>query len=361
MEEETRNKFIGIFIAVAMFGSLIAAGFIYADPDAITTNNANPNDILDRQISTQNFEINFDSSVLKELNSVRIAASTNETNKNNIDISVRSIENVSRISSSQFVKQGEGWYYFAEIELERDSSINEVLNEIFSLSYFTGEIEESLKRVTIETPESTTLYNSDLNLERNFIFNFETTVALASVNTLPRDEISVSGEIQLRGNEIVSLNLVESSNPNLEGTNYTLEETLTINELGEELFIEGLFDSNIDQNYYQNELGLIDSSAQVFFFENDNNQVNFFGQSTISNAESISNLFSESLTLSLTRPAIFELSEVFIEDLNQTITLDSNTFSTQVLFGKNVGEEVDLELTISISRSSAQVTNATSK
>jgi hypothetical protein len=356
MDEETRNKIFGIFIAVAMFGSLIAAGFIYADPDQLATN-PNPNSILDAQPNSFNYSIDFDTNVLKELNSIRFAAETNETNKNDIDITIRSMNDVSRVNNSQFITQDEGWYYLAEVDLSSSADIDSAVEEILSLDYFNG-TSEVMKRVTISVPDSVTVYNNDLNIDRLYNFSYDTSVALVNVDTLPGDEISVSGDIRLTGNNVESLSLVESFNSSNQAMNYSVEQTLEIKELENNLFIDGTISKEIDQNLYTEEFSNIDSENQIFFFNNDDNSTSVFGQTSVDNVEQVNSLFSEFDSLTLSRPAVFELSEVYIEDINSTINLDQNSFTTRILYGKEAREEVDLEILISVGRNSASVLQA---
>lgn len=358
MVSEKTKKYMGIFIAIAMAGSLIAAGFMYMDPNEPLVN-ADPNLILDAQPSTFTYDISFETVVLSELNSVRLAAKTTSTNKNDIDITIRTLEEVSRVSSSQFVKSEDGWYYLAEIEFKRNTDISNAVSKILSLSYFDG-ANEVMKRVTINTPNSTTIYNTELGIDRIYIFQYQTTVALVSINTQAQDEIIVSGKITLQGNTITSLELNEQENITNKGSDYTEELTLAISNLSNELFFQGSLDSNLIQEELETNLKEIDQNSQIFFFD-IGQEVMFFGQSTLDNYNEINSLFLDAKDIDFKQSATFELNEIFLSQLNETITLNKNEFETQVSIGKNINDEVNLELTINISKNGAEIINAIEK
>lgn len=352
MTSEKTKKYMGIFIAVAMAGSLIAAGFIYMDPDQLIEP-LDPNTLLDAQPTVQTFEINFQTTVINELKSIRIAAETDSININDIDITIRSLDSVSRVSGSRFINFEEGWYYLSEIDLRPDSDIDQAIENILSLEYFNG-INEVMKRATISVPEATTLYNPQLDLNRNFVFPYETSVALVSTQTLPLDEINVSGEITLRGNEIVSLELIEEQNFALMGENYFINKNLEIIKIDDQLFFEGQVDLNKDTDFFEQELKLIDEEANIFFFESQDS-LSFFGQSKIENYSTIKSLFESFEKIEFSKLGYFELEEVFIPDLNQTITLTESEFNTQIGVGKEVGQNINLEIIINVGRDTAQV------
>ncbi len=355
MVSDTTKKWIGIFIIVAMAGSLIAGGLIYMDPDQDLF--APPIDNqLESTPSTFTYKINFDTTVLSELNSIRIAVQTDSININEINLAIRELDSVSRITQSQFVKYEEGQYYFAEIDLKRNTNINETFNQIKNLSYFNG-FSEAMKRVTISVPETTTIVNSDINIDRQYTFEYETSVALVNLTTMPNDQIKVSGEISLQANNIVSLELSEVENVSNKPVNYTITKSLPIVELGEDLIFDGIMSKDIDQNFYTDSLKEIDATAQLYFFEIGEN-LNLFGQSKVENFSQIKDLFNSAQNFNLTQSAKFNLSEIYISELDQNFILEQDFFNTSINVGSIVNDEVNLEITIGVSKSSVSVVGA---
>lgn len=355
MTSERTKKYIGLFIAIAMAGSLIAAGFIYMDPDQLIE--PIDSDILSSARPTmQTFDIKFETTIIRELQSIRIAAETDSLNKNDIDILVRSLDSVSRVSGSRFITFEDGWYYLAEIDLRSDVNINQAIEDILSIEYFNG-VNEVMKRATIAVPEVTTLYSPALDLNRNFVFPYDTGIALINVNTFPSDDIFVSGEITLQGNEIISLELIEVQNFTNAGENYFINKTMEIIDLEDELFFEGQIDLNKDIDFFESELKSIDQEANIFFFESQDS-LSFFGQSKTENYLELQALFSDFEEIEFKKVAYFELDEIFIPELNETVSLRENVFNTQVEVGKEIGQSVNLEIIINVSRSSAGIVSA---
>lgn len=347
---------MGIFIAVAMAGSLIAAGFMYMDPDQLIEP-IDPNTIFDAQPQQQNFEISFQTTVLSEIGSIRVAAETDSLNKNDIDITIRSLENVSRVGGSRFVTHENGWFYLAEIDLRNSENINETINEILALEFFNGD-SEVMKRVTISVPEETTLYNSAIDLERRFVFPYQTSVALVQINTLSQDTIFVEGTISLQGNNIISLELLESENLTTKGENYFVSKTFLVSEIDDNLFFEGSVNLDTNTEFFENRIEEINSDSYIVFFEM-NEIINFFGQSKIENFEEINNLFSEFLEVEFFKSTTFELNEIFVPELNEIVFLNENNFSTQIPAKTNIGDEVTINLMININRDFNRIVQAT--
>ena len=69
-----------------------------------------------------------------------------------------------------------------------------------------------MKHMTINVPKSVILHNTDLNIDRNYSFPSTTLSTLTQINTLPGDELTVEGTIQLQSTAIVSIELIESVN-----------------------------------------------------------------------------------------------------------------------------------------------------
>lgn len=357
MVSDNTKKIFGIFIAIAMAGSLIAGGFIFMDPDQDIFAPPQTDLNLNSTPSTFNYQINFDTNVLSELNSIRVALETDSLNINEINSSIRELDFVNKITRSQFVKYKSGQYYFAEIDFKKNTDLTNAFNQISSLNYFTG-FKEGMKRVTITVPETTKVKNIDLNIDRTFNFEYETSVALVSLSTQINDEINVSGEISLQGNTILNLELSETENFSNKPVTYLEVKTLPIIDLTTDLFFQGTISKDINQDLFTAKLKEIDQNSQLHFFEIGEN-LNFFGQTKIENQKSAEGVFMNANTINFSQSATFNLSEIFVKDLNTNINLDKNSFTTNVKPKKEIGENVTLELSIGVSRSGAEITNAT--
>ncbi len=351
MDVDKRNKIIGILIVIAMAGSMFAIGSLNSNKDSGTTDtpiNTNP------IVNPYDYPLSFQTTAIKELNSFRMVVKTSELNKQEIDLAIQKVDGVAKVSSQFRKTDSAQWDYFAEISLKKNILIGDVLDEIYSLSYFDGTEKVAMKYMTVSSPGELQLYNQTLDINRNFVFEATTLPALVSIETMPGDIIALKGTVTLQGKNITALELIESSNVTAQPQYYSVNEFLPIISLGNELLFEGQTDQNIDQNYYTDQLKIIDSSAQIYFVP-DANTIRFAGQSTVSNSGAILNLFSAITSMSMFQDAEFELSSVFIPDLNKEIPLDLNTITAQVRLGHSVGKEVDLELNIIVQRDSAQV------
>ena len=355
MEQETILKIGGIVIVAVMAFSMIAAALIYV-PDSANTNtdgiNTNP------IVNTFKYDLEFESNAIKELNSFRMVAKTSHLNKQEIDLVVRGLSEVSSVSSEFRKNEGNNWDYFAEITLKTNATVDAVLEKIYELKYFEGAENVAMKYMTISSPGELMLYNSELNIDRNFVFEAPTLPVLVSTSTVPGDLISITGTITLRGKDIVALELVESSNTTAQPQYFSVTNSLPIISLGNELLFEGqTSDVNIDQNYYQDEITTIDENAQLFFVP-DENIIRFAGQSSVTNSDELLALFSEIDSLAFFQDAGFEISNVFVPELDKEFALDTNTITAQIRLGHEISEEVNLTLNIVVERDNAKVMQA---
>ena len=353
MEQETLMKTIGIIIVAVMAFSMIAVAF-----NSTTQNNQNSDTSginTNPIVNSFDYELNFSSTAIKELNSFRMVAKTSNLDKSQIDTAIQKMDGVSKVSS-EFRNNNNGvWDYFAEITLKKTANLNDILNQIFELEYFTGAEKVAMKYMTIASPGELKLYNPTLNIDRNFEFTSATLPALVSIETIAGDTITVSGSVTLRGMDITALEIIESSNQNSQPQYFSVNETLPIITLGNELLFEGqTSDLNIDQNYYTEQLALIDSTAQIYFIP-DENVIRFAGQSSVTNSDAILSLFSEMQALAFYQDAEFELSSVYINELAKELTLDSNTITAQVKLGHQIGDEANLTLNVYVQRENASV------
>ncbi len=351
MEKETILKILGIIIVVALAGSMIAAGIIYLPRGATNNNDIDLTDLSNQSTTIFDYQATFDTNVLTELNSIRLAGETTYLNKQEIDMTIKGIDGVSRITVSEFRGGGEKWVYYAEIDLKKDSVLEDVVNEIFALEYFTGET-QAMKKITINTPGTIEVYNADLNITRNFEFTYPTTVAIASLTTQVGDVITVDGLLKLKGNEITYIELIESANKTNQPETFLVNETLPIISIGEELFFEAsnTTDTNVDENTLRDDLTLLDENVLVYFFQGQT-----FGQTNISNLSEVRNLLEANYdNVSLKRQAEFLLENAFITELNQEFVFE-NSFAGEVEATRNVGDNIPLEISINIQRGNASI------
>ena len=352
MEQETLMKTVGIAIVVVMAFSMIAVAFISTQNNPSTDSDGiNTNPI----INSFEYQLDFETTTIKELNSFRMVAKTSNLDKSQIDNAIQEMDGVSKVGS-EFRNNANGvWDYFAEITLKKTANLNDILNQIFELEYFVGTEKVAMKYMTIASPGELILYNSELDINRNFTFTQTTLPALVFIETMPGDTISVGGSVTLRGVDITALELIENE---AQPQYYSVNETLPIVSLGNELLFEGqTSDQNIDQNYYTEQLALIDQTAQMYFIP-DENTIRFAGRSSVTNSNEILSLFSEMEALVFYQDAEFELSTVYITELQKELALDSNTITAQVKLGHAIGEEVALTLNAVVQKDQASVMQA---
>ena len=354
MEQDMILKAGGIIIVVVMALSMIAVAGISVMEQG--TNSGNGSNINTNPIVTPYaYDLEFNTSAIKELNSFRMVAGTTHLTKTDIDNAIKDIDGISKISSEFRKAQDSSWLYYAEITLKKTAVLDDAINNIYALEYFdTGE-KVAMKYMTISSPGELELYNKDLDINRNFTFAASTLPALVGIETMPGDEISVSGTVTLKGKEVTALELMENNNITGSPQYFSTQETLQILTLGEDLLFEGqTSDQNIDQNYYKEQLALIDSDSQIYFMP-DENTIRFAGQSKVINSEAIANLFSEIDSMSMFQDATFNLTSVYITELDKDLELDSNIITAQVRLGHSVDDEVDLTLNLFVERDTASV------
>jgi hypothetical protein len=342
MEKDTLLKIIGILVVVALAGSMIAVAFNYtqdtptAETDLDTVN----------QEQTQSFDytITFDTNVLSELSAIRIALQTTELSKQEIDQTIGKLSGVSRVRSSEFRNLSDGWYYFAEIDLKKNTIITDAVQEIKDLNYFDG-MEEVMKRVSINTALQTIkVHNADNNITRNFDFDYATTFATVSLDTMPGDKITVSGSITLQGKTILSLELIEGTNQTAQVKTFMTQKEFEVISVEEELFFEAKLDGNVDQNYYDDLLSEIDANMQKFYYNNS-----YVGQTTKANMTLIKEVFSAANTLTLKQNGKIFLDKTYVADINKEFDINSEV-NIELLADTKVNDTVLAELTIYVER-----------
>ena len=355
MDKTKAMQILVIIVVIALAGSIIATGLIYNEGSG-TTNTINPEDILNTAPSAFDYEISFDANVIKELKSIRIAADTSSIDKPAIDRAIKDLDGVSRITSSSFRKTGEDkWFYFAEIDLKKSSVVSEVVQSIFAQDFFGAE-RQAMKRVTINTPQTVAVKNVDLNITRDFTFDYPTTVTLANLTTIPGDIINVSGRIKLQGKAVLELELAENSNATAQPEFFTIDKELELTTLAEDLFFEAMFDGNVDQNTFEAQVKAIDANAEAMAY-------NFGGTTSLALRSTTAYLSELQTDLAeyggdFYQIGEFDLASIFIEDLNQEVILTPSSFQAKLNTNHSQGETISLELTVSVSRDTASVAQA---
>ena len=214
MKQEEKVKYLGIIILVLMAFSMIAGIAISVITNPVQTDDTT-NDLPDPTATTFNYSLSFDANAIKDLSSFRTALVTSFEDKILIDTELKKIEGVSSVNS-QFRKDStdsNSWIYLAEVTIKKTANINEVLSKIYSIKYFDADADKlAMKHMTINVPKNVMLHNTDLNIDRNYSFSSTTLSALTQITTAPSDELTVEGTIQLQGNAIVAIELIESLN-----------------------------------------------------------------------------------------------------------------------------------------------------
>jgi len=347
MEKDLFQKIIGIIIIIALAGSMLAAALIYL-PDNSNQQNVDP-DLIPQNQPVFNYTTSFETQIIQDLEAIKIIVETSEMNKSEIDYSIQKIEGISRIESSQFISTGsEKWYYLAEINLRKNTNIKQIVEEIFSQQYFNGE-KQAMKRVSISTPkEDINLVDSETNFSRKFQFDYATTFAIVSLDSLPNDNIIVEGTIRLQGNTITYIELMETENKTSAPTFFEVEKELLINDIGNELFFEVTTDKNIDQNYYQEQLKQLDENAIFFVYESK-----IYGQ-TIAKKELVEEILVDINNIQFKQAGTIFIDSLFVEDLNKEIVFEKET-QIEFNYGKKVGDKILAVITLAISRTSEEI------
>lgn len=214
MGQEEKVKYLGIIILVLMAFSMIAGIAISVMNNPIQTDNTN-NNLPEPTATTFNYSLSFDANAIKDLSSFRTAVVTSFDDKLLIDTELKKVSGVSAVSSiiRKDSADANNWTYLAEVTLKRNASITEAITGIYAVKYFDENAEKvAMKNMTINVPKSVMLHNTDLNIDRNYSFTSTTLSALTQIDTLPKDELTIEGTIQLQGNAIVSIELVEALN-----------------------------------------------------------------------------------------------------------------------------------------------------
>jgi hypothetical protein len=214
VKQEEKVKYLGIIILVLMAFSMIAGIAISVINNPIQPDNTN-NDLPDPTATTFNYSLSFDANAIKDLSSFRTALVTSFDDKLLIDAELKKVSGVSTVSS--IIRKDDAtainWTYLAEVTIKKTANINEVLNGIYLVKYFDANADKlAMKHMTINVPKSVMLHNTDLNIDRNYSFTSTTLSALTQISTMPSDELTVEGTIQIQGSAIVSIELIESAN-----------------------------------------------------------------------------------------------------------------------------------------------------
>ncbi|MCX6801012.1 MAG: hypothetical protein NTZ73_02395 [Candidatus Diapherotrites archaeon] len=280
LDEKKKEKMLqalGILVVVVMGGSMIAGAILSTEKNANKNNQEETPTTV--ETSKFNYTASFETTVLKELNFVRFAAITEESDIYKIDKFVKGIDGVKSVSISNFKTQtgfpeGE-WVYFAEISIEKNASPSAVAEKILASGFFSGEqgTYEVKKSVTISVPkEPMILRNTDLNMDVNFSFEGKAQTAWVELSTIPNDSIVVGGTIQLQGKTLVNAELLESSNNTGSSKDFSQNASLNIISLGEKISYEGERDLNsyVDENALKSQLVAAGVNARPAIFSLQN-------------------------------------------------------------------------------------------
>lgn len=341
MDNATIVKWLGILIVVVMAISMLAAAFLYAPTQDTTT--VDPNVVVQNNATEFTYTANFDTITISELSSLRIRATTSEIDKQKVDEAVKKVSGVSRINSKFVTGQNGGWDYFADIGLTRSANVSETANNILNLSIFSSDptAKNIVKIMTLTSPGKVTLTNTDLNITRDYNFDGVTLSAFVDVSTQPKDVITVSGTVKLKGKDLTFLELIEASNLSSTPITYNFKSEKTILELKDTVFLDAdrNFNTFFETELIANEIRAIDENTQVFVYP----------VSTIITIKS-SVTFSENL-----------LNE--LKDINGVTTVDSSSTGLSITFDSFEIDNISAKLKPIIDKEdfSAEIIYPTSK
>ncbi len=365
MEQQDIVKYGGIGIAVIMLFSMFAIGVLYMGK------NDSPSDVPTPAAPASEFTYatTFDSTVIKEASAINFVGVTTSMEKMIIDQAIEKISGVRAVSSNLQVLQDGKIGYFAEISLKKDFSANDVFTQILELEFFSNEAGnfEARKYVTITLPkEEIDIYNSDLNIDRTYSFDsniFTTLTALVSMETLPKDEITITGTINLTGGLLTGYSLEEEINKTNEIKQYSVKTKLSALEIEPIILFEGQADANtlidanltLDENTLKEELGVAGIDANVSVFEFGSETTYVFGDTkAITKSTELRTLLIankvDSNTIKIVQPALFSLESIMIPELGKTLEFADKNFSANINAGHTTSEEIELNLEISVQR-----------
>jgi hypothetical protein len=244
MEQAEPNKLaqtLGIILLAVMAFSMLAGALLYVDRPSTNTTNQDPQTDIPIPTDTQfTYNIDLNTTAIKDLDSARIGLMTTNLNKAEIDLGVQKISGVSKVSS-QFKKNSpdaNNWLYLADLTLKKNTDLMTILTQIIDLNYFDKtQGYDAMKYMTISAPQWTIIHNTDLNIDRNFAFTQTTFMALTRISTNPSDEIEVEGQISVQGKAMLAINLYEKQN-------YTKERQLQQLDLNYQIDTNKSIDTN---------------------------------------------------------------------------------------------------------------------
>ncbi|MEK6958624.1 MAG: hypothetical protein AABW59_01120 [archaeon] len=365
MQNNEMLKWFGLFIVAVMALSMLAAGLLYRENDTSGADVDAANILANQNQATFNYTITFDTNALKELNALRFAAKTSLTDKQTIDDAVLKVSGVSKISS-KFVKQPNetDWYYFAEVSLKRDSDSSLISSEISKLEVFTSDASsfEAMKYMTISSPGKVSIHNTDLNVDRDFNFEISTLSSIVSLETIPNDNITVSGTMTLSGNAIQSLDLLEKLNNTSSPKQFSASGNFTIVSVENELTLDAEKDSNVfDENYLRAEITKLDSNAQMYFDSSSGAKASILF-TTDSAVASLEKLFTDAnFSVTTARTANFDENYFTVPEIGLDLKYPQGTFTASVSPSKKAGDEVLLNINGYYSRDSILFISAEEK
>ena len=132
---------------------------------------------------------------------------------------------------------------------------------------------------------------------------------------------------------------MQVSNATSQTQTFRTEREFEIQSVEDTLFFEAKIDGNVDQNYYNEKLEVIDANMQKFFYNNS-----YVGQTNKLNQSLIEELFNESV-LDLKSSGTIFIDKTFVADLNKEFDINRDIM-VKISADKNAGDVINTELTI---------------
>lgn len=352
-------------VVIVLFMTATFALITYAMEDEANKPKAPSNDSGPQAPGLEFESTELETAVKYSLPALIIIGDTREANPSKIDAELAAIEGVRGIDGSQsmFVGSENGALkYKATLVLENEADKAAVFSEIQQKATLLQNM-QPISMVIVELPDSMIVTNPDINLSKEFKPAQKNAQAFSSLDTVEGDLIKVVVRVLLSNDVPLQVQAFESSN--ITGQAQTFFETpeAKITELDKTLYLQGDLnagnfadENSLKQGIANESLYSIESFSLQVFDENSH-EASFTAQLSLNSEDSkpafefLKGFFEpKGISFQAAQPLLTNLDSVLVEELGQSLDINSESLWVMAKPGHHVGEDFNFSLMISVQR-----------
>ncbi|MCX8158494.1 MAG: hypothetical protein N3D73_02390 [Candidatus Diapherotrites archaeon] len=318
MDKQEKNNLLVWLIVIVMLGSTL--GYALLSSGYFKENKQETNQ--EENTSSINFKASDVNAVVKEIYNSMIFLAYTDLELKDADSKIYSVDGIKKVSSTWMPESSSGLgnpIYRANIIFSKRDPYD-LYSELSKISDFKQST--AYLNALVELPKVITIYNKDLNMQREYTLNDQLVNAIISIESKKGDLLLVSVDLSLSGSKEKYLSCIETANLSarpkmfLKDENFTISTikpvlninaVLKLSKANEDINLEKLID---DINSFENVL-----STNLRF----SNPSNYFVISLDSNYESLQSDLNSALY------GINGVSNVSFYPSSQEILIDYNT------------------------------------